>query len=285
MNAAINKGYADLHVHTVYSDGMYSPRGVVKTAIGLGLGAISITDHDSIEGVAPVIEAAAGTSLEIIPGVEISTVIGEREIHLLGYFIDREDIPFVERLNKRKESRVGRMTEMIRLLREKGIEVSEDEVMDTSFGGTIGRLHLAHVMVESGLVKTTGEAFGRYIGNGRPCFVSHERFEFRDAILAIKKAGGVPVLAHPGSSGVDEHIPDLISAGLRGIEVYHTRHSAGASDKYLRLVLKNSLIATGGSDCHGLKQDGLLMGKVRVSRDVVETLRAESEKIRNEKNG
>jgi 3',5'-nucleoside bisphosphate phosphatase len=285
MNASINKKYADLHVHTIYSDGMYSPEGVVKTALNKGLKAISVTDHDGVEGVGPTIEAALGTGLEIIPGIEVSTVIEKNEIHLLGYFIDWQNVSFIEKLDKMKENRVSRIREMIRLLREKDMEISEEKVLNMSLGGTIGRLHLAHVMLESGLVKTINEAFWRYIGNGKSCFVGHKRFEFTDAINMIKEFGGVPVLAHPASSAIDKHIPELISAGLRGIEVYHTRHSSGDSRRYLQLVEENALIITGGSDCHGLKKDAPLMGKVSVSQEVVEALRAESEKIRNEKNG
>jgi len=281
MNKAPGNKHADLHVHTNYSDGMYSPAQVVETAISLDLDIIAITDHDSVEGVGPAIEAADGTELEVIPGIELSAAAGSKEIHLLGYFINWEDPVLLEKLEKMKTNREKRINEMVSLLREKGMDISDEVITEMSCEGTIGRLHLAQAMVISGLVKNTNEAFLRYIGSGGPCFVGHRRLEFYDAIKIIKKAGGVPVLAHPGSSGVDEFIPEFISAGLRGIEVHHTKHSASENERYMQLVRENSLIATGGSDCHGLKKGQVLMGKVRVEDAIVEELRAESEKIRS----
>jgi len=274
------ENFADLHVHTIYSDGMFMPEEAVEAAVGLGLKAIAITDHDCIEGITPTIEAAKNTDLEIIPGVEISAYVKDVEIHLLGYFLDWKKPSLVERLNRMKNNRRKRMLKMIQRLQEQGLEISEEDVFETDLRGTVGRLHLAHVMMEKGLVSSTKEAFGRYIGEGKSCCVQHKRLDHTEAIDMVVRAGGVPVLGHPGVSGVDKYIPELVSAGIKGLEVYHTDHSSADTDRYLKLAEKYSLLVTGGSDCHGLKKGSILMGRVRVSRDTVEKIRKESEKIR-----
>ncbi len=276
-----NKGnFADLHVHTIFSDGMFLPEEAVKTAVGLGLKAIAITDHDCIEGITPAMEAAKNTDLEIIPGIEISAYVEDTEIHLLGYFLDWQEPSLVERLNRMKENRRKRMMKMIQRLQEQGLDISEQDVFEIDLRGTVGRLHLAHVMMEKGFISSTKEAFGKYIGGGKPCFVQHKRLDCTEAINMVIKAGGVPVLAHPGVSGVDKYIPVLVEAGIKGLEVYHTDHSSADNDRYLKLTEKYSLLVTGGSDCHGMKKGSILMGRVRVSRDTVAKIRKESEKIR-----
>jgi transcription antitermination factor NusB len=276
-------GYtADLHVHTTFSDGMFSPGEVVKTANGLGLSAIAVTDHDCVEGISPTMEAASGTGLEVIPGVEISAAIADREIHILGYFIDWNSASLRDKLEVLKKNRVKRMSKMVQLLAEKGIALDENEVLRMAIDGTVGRVHLASVMKDKGIVKDMDEAFRKYIGDRGCCFVRHERLEYTLAIKMIRDAGGVPVLGHPGLSKVDAHIHDIISAGIRGIEVYHTNHTDADKMKYSKLVEEKGLIATGGSDCHGMKKGKILMGDVRVGRDTVEILRKEAEKIRNE---
>ncbi|MCK4852331.1 MAG: PHP domain-containing protein, partial [Candidatus Omnitrophica bacterium] len=256
--------FADLHLHTAYSDGMFSPEEIVETACRFGLGAVAITDHDCVEGIDPAIEAAKKTGLEIIPGVEISTAVEDKEIHLLGYFMDWRQPALVEELDRMKKHRVVRIMKMVRLLRREGVNISEDDVLGTVSMGTVGRLHLARVMVAAGAVKTTGEAFIRYIADGKPCFVKHGHLDYTRAVDMVKRAGGVPVLGHPGVSAIDEYIPEIVSAGVRGIEVFHPDHSLSDSDKYLRLAAEYSLIVTGGSDCHGTGRGKIKMGRIRV---------------------
>jgi predicted metal-dependent phosphoesterase TrpH len=283
MGIKRSEEFVDLHVHTHYSDGTFSPEEVVQKAIQLNLKAVAITDHDCIDGIAPSIVSAENTGLEVIPGIEISAAKEDDEIHILGYFIDWHNSSLEGLLRKMQASRVERMRKMVRRLREEGLDVDIDKVLSSISTGAIGRLHLARVMHENGFVGDTKEAFDRYIGDGKPCHVRHERLDYKKAISAIIQAGGVPVLAHPGMMGRDEYIPDYIKAGLRGIEVYHSEHKMPTNNKYLKIAQENGLIVTGGSDCHGMKKGRVLIGKVKVGYDVVEKLREEAEKIRKSK--
>ncbi len=277
-----DEGLADLHVHTNYSDGLLSPGEVIRKAVELGLKAVAITDHDCIEGIGPALDAAAGTNLEVIPGVEMSAAKNETEIHILGYFIDWREGHFADVLRRMRDNRLERMKKILRMLSEHGVNVNEDEVFGSAEEGTLGRLHLARVMVKEKVVRDTREAFDRYIGDGKPCHVRHERLDYRKAISLIINAGGVPVLAHPGTMGRDEYIPDYVDAGLRGIEVYHTEHRPTANDRYIRMSEKYGLVMTGGSDCHGSKTGEAIIGTVTVGYEVVEALRREAEKLRGE---
>lgn len=271
---------ADLHVHTYYSDGLFSPEKVVEISLKLGLSAVSITDHDCVEGIEAAVRAASGTDLEIIPGIELSSVIKDREVHILGYFIDKEEPVLVSRLGRMKENRLGRMKEIISCLNKNNVDISEEEVFEASRGGTIGRYHLACIMAQKGLIRTPQEAFDKYIGDGKSCVVKHKRLEYEKAIKMITKAGGVPVLAHPGTPNVDKYIPAFIAAGIRGIEVYHSKHSRREIDKYLSIADKNGLLITGGSDCHGSDSGNTLIGTACVGNDEVGSLKQEVMKIR-----
>ena len=280
-----DSGFVDLHVHTTFSDGMFTPEKVVKKAIELGMRAIAITDHDCVDGITPAIEAAAGTSLEIIPGVEVSAIKKDTEIHILGYFIDWLNPKIAKRFQKMKENRVKRMKKMISLLKKEGLKVTEAEVFGSVKSGTVGRLHLARVMLKNKCVRNIKEAFDNYIGDGKPCCVRHERLDYRKAIDFIRASGGVPVIAHPATMGKDEFIASYKRAGLRGLEVYHSKQSGSSNSKYLKMAKEQDLIVTGGSDCHGMEPGKVLLGKVKVGYEVVTRLREESIKIKGGKSG
>ncbi|MDD5634055.1 MAG: PHP domain-containing protein [Candidatus Omnitrophica bacterium] len=274
-----DKKCVDLHVHTIYSDGVFTPAEVVNKAIELGLRAVAITDHDCVDGVAPCIEYAKGKPLEVIPGVEITASRDDQtEIHILGYFVDHKNEQLLSQLRQIQENRVQRITQMVYLLEQHGVRLDVKKLIASVKLGTIGRPHLAKIMVEEGAVRNTREAFDLYIGDSKPCYVKHKRIDYRDAIKTIKFSGGVAVLAHPGAKGIDDYIPEYIAAGLRGIEVFHTKHRPNTSERYSALAKKHGLLITGGSDCHGGSDDEVLMGKVRVDYDVVEFLKKESEK-------
>ncbi len=278
------RGRADLHVHTIYSDGLLHPAVIVEKAVELGLKAIAITDHDCIDGIDEAIRAASGKDIEIIPGVEMSAAIGDDEMHILGYFVDRKDIVFSSALDRIRAGRIIRMGKMIDALRGKGFEIDLEELLANNEKSTIGRLHLARAMVEKGYVRTFKEAFDYYIGDGKCCQVNHERLDYKVAIDLIQNAGGVPVLAHPGAYGRDEQLDSYVEAGLKGIEVYHSEHKDHEVKKYLKVAEDNDLVVTGGSDCHGREFRGkILLGVITVEMDVVEKLRACAEGIRNEK--
>ena len=280
MTEGKKRGLVDLHVHTTYSDGIFTPEQVVEKASAMGLAALSITDHDCIEGVQPAIDAASGTSLEVIPGVELSCSRGSREMHILGYFIDHTSVQLVDRLERMKSNRVDRMKKMVELLRDKGLEVTEEMVFDGAEDGTIGRLHLARALSASGLVSSEQEAFDRYIGDGKSCQIKHERLDHVDAINMILESGGVPILAHPGTMDGDRDIPALIEAGVRGIEVYHSKHYPSTVRRYLAMAREGGLLITGGSDCHGHVSGRSIIGNVKVDYEVVERLREEAQRIR-----
>lgn len=282
MNNGQGSGFADLHVHTTYSDGLFTPEEVIQRAIKLGLGCVAITDHDCVNGISPSVKEAEGKDIEVVPGVEISAARGDKEIHILGYFIDWKDSALVDVFRRMQKNRIERMRKILALLREDGVEIDEASVLAAAKSGTVGRLHLARIMLEQKAVRNTNEAFDRYIGDGKPCSVKHERLDYRKAIKIIRDAGGVPVLAHPGTMDEDKDISDLVEAGIRGIEVFHTKHRRSANDKYLKLAEDNGLLVTGGSDCHGMGPGRILIGKITVDHDTVELLREESKKIRKE---
>jgi len=272
---------ADLHVHTFYSDSTFSPEQVVETARDRRIDAIAICDHDAIDGIAPCEACGKARGVEIIPGVEMTVEKEDAEIHILGYFVDTKNEWFVNELKKMQEARVERLHRMVDCLKKHDIFVDAAEVMRLSGPGSVGRLHLAQIMLKNGSIAYEKEAFEKYIGFGKPCYSSHVRFTPEEAFRIIRKGGGVPVIAHPGLMGKDEYIEEFVSYGLRGIEVYHTDHSSFKRRHYEELARRLGLIMTGGSDCHGYGKGRILMGGVKVPYAVVDALREESESIRS----
>lgn len=273
--------YADLHVHTFYSDSTFSPEEVVSCARDKGLDAIAICDHDCVDGIEPCMEAARkdGIDIEIVPGIELTTEKDDMEIHMLGYFVDWRNAEFQKRLKVIQDERVDRVFKMAEKLKGAGIDVDPDEILKMSGRGSVGRLHVARAMLKTKKVKTFEEAFSKYIGFMRPCYVRHAHLAPKEAIGLIRSVKGVPVLAHPSTVVRDDFIPEFVEYGLRGIEVYHSDHTKIVSRHYEDVAKRCGLIATGGSDCHGLGKHKVLMGEVRVPYTVVEELREESNKI------
>lgn len=274
--------YADLHVHTFYSDSTFSPEEVVSCARDRGLSAIAICDHDSVDGIEPCRVIGDRLGVEILPGIELTAEKADAEIHILGYLMDYSFGWFQKQLKELREGRIDRIYRMVEKLRSEGIDLNAEDVFKVAGRGTVGRLHLALAILKTGQVKTMKDIFGKYIGFRKPCYVANIKLTPREAIGIILRTGGVPVLAHPDCMGRDDYIPELIECGLRGIEAYHTDHSPGAVKRYRKIAEENNLLVTGGSDCHGLGKGRVLMGGVRVPYTLVERLKEESEKVKNE---
>lgn len=268
------QGFADLHIHTNYSDGFWSPAQVVERVVAEGdLKVIAITDHDITDGVAETRAAADPHGIEVVPAIEVSSTEGRRSVHILGYFVDLDDSDFRAEQERVVEMRLERMRKIVARLAAYGIEVDMDELLAFAHRGIVGRLHLAHFLVQNGAVGSLEEAFGRYLADDRPCYVPIGSNTPKGAIEVILRAGGVPVLAHPGQSQVDELIPSMVRDGLMGIEVRHGAHSPAQSRHYAALAKKHGLLVSGGSDCHGPGKKEVLIGKVKIGLEVVEALR------------
>jgi predicted metal-dependent phosphoesterase TrpH len=267
--------YVDLHNHTTASDGLLTPAQLVKWGAQKGLVAIGVTDHDTTDGIQGAIEAGRGFGVEIVPGIELSTQIGDNEIHMLGYYIDIHSIEFQEEIEELKEDRYSRSIKMIDKLRQiYKISISLEEVMEKSGNRAIARPHIGRVLVDKGIVKDLNQAFEIYIGNDCPAYVPRKNITPKQGIEIIKKAGGVPVLAHPGLIKNQSLIEDIIHCGIKGIEVYHSKHTSRQSAYLKTIADKNCLIVTGGSDCHGDLIDGKpIIGDIKVGYSVVEKLK------------
>ncbi len=241
----------DLHVHTTASDGLYSPIQVVKEACKRNLAAVAITDHDTMKGLKEIKNGAVKCSVEIVPSIEFSAFYKKKEIHLLGYYCDPENSLLQETLLQKHRERRLRMQKMIDRLKKMNVFVEFDEVLAKVKGGVVGRPHLAAVLCQKGYCNTSEEAFKLYIGHGCPAYVERKPFLPSEAIAVIQKAGGFPVLAHPGLNNDDIYISALIRAGLKGIEVYHPEHDEATVNHYLNFAKEHGLVITGGSDFHG----------------------------------
>ncbi len=267
-------GKSDLHIHTFYSDSTASPQEVVDEALAAGLSAIAITDHDIVEGVAPSVAAAKAHALEVVPGVELSSEFENTDIHVLGYFVDFEQGPLVEKIDLFLEARVKRMKQMILNLKSIGVNnIEYEEVSALTKSRAVGRAHLAMMLFQKGWVTDIKSAFEKYIGPGCPGYAPKYKQTPFEAIDLINASGGVAVMAHPMLTQKDELIPRLVAAGLKGLEVYYPNTINTVTQFYERIAQKHGLIATGGSDAHGKAKPYTYIGKRTVPSDVVEQLR------------
>jgi 3',5'-nucleoside bisphosphate phosphatase len=247
----------DLHTHTTASDGALAPRDLVRLAVRHGVHVLAITDHDSTDGLAEAIEEARQhPPLTIVPGLEINCDVTDAagrtsEVHVLGFFVRHEEPWFQDFLREQRAERRARVHRIADRLAELGMPIDPAEVFALVREGSPGRPHVARVMVHHGYVKSVREAFERYLHANGPANAPRRRLTPEDAIRVIRKADGVPVLAHPGVMDRDDIIPGLIAAGLGGIEAYYAEHSAFQAAAYLQMCRAHGLVATGGSDYHG----------------------------------
>ena len=247
----------DLHVHTLYSDGVYSPEKIVDTAIDVGLQAISLTDHDNVLSyqVAQdyIKEKNLTDKLEVIRGVEINTLYKNYEVHILGYFMDCDNSDFQNLLKTQQQARVAQTKEIITLLAKKeGIKIKYDDIQkQVAPGGSIGRPHIAKAIANAGGTSNVIEAYAKYINDSSPVYVPRKTVSPYDAVEVIYGAGGVPVIAHPYDIDIAEKlIKNLMTCGLRGIEAYHRKHSPACVEYFSSMAEELGLIVTGGSDFH-----------------------------------
>ncbi len=242
---------ADLHVHTTASDGADSPEEVVFLAASMGLAALAVTDHDTLEGIQPAVEEGRRRGLEVLPAIEMGTEYKGREVHVLGYSIDVTSGELLAELDFFRRTRLERVSGMVRKLNRIGFGLALRRVLEIAGTGSVGRPHIARAMIEAGMAESVEEAFDLYLGEGKPAFEPRLKYSPARAVGLIRRAGGVAVLAHPGLTGADELIPSLVPEGLQGIEVYHPGNPPGAVEHYLGICRKYGLLATGGSDYHG----------------------------------
>lgn len=267
-----NIKYADLHLHTDFSDGTFPPERLVMEASRLGFSAIAITDHDILDGIEPALSAGKQYGLEIIPGVELSSESGGEEVHILGYYVDWQNQQFCERLQEFRTSRRIRAMKMVDKLNQLGLDMEYDDVLERADLSAIGRPHVANALVERGHVATVSEAFYRFLGDGGPAYVPKQKLSPAEAITMILDVGGVPILAHPGMSQQDILL-ELASLGLMGVEAFHPSHSAQLSYYYCDLARRYGLLITGGSDCHGEAKGVMTMGSIRLPYKYVDALK------------
>lgn len=264
--------FADLHLHTIFSDGTYTPVELIRQSKKSGLSAIAVVDHDTVSGIQPSIEAAKKEGIEVIPGIELSAEFDGMEIHILGYFIDYKNILFQNKLKDLSVIRTERIYKILDKLNGLGIKLGPKAVFNLAKNGTVGRLHIARALVNEGKVASAQEAFKKYIGDNCSCYVCGFRFNPQEAIKFIKDFGGIPVLAHPYVLNQDGLIPQFVDYGLMGIEVYYPEHTQSMINFYLNMAKKYNLLVTGGSDCHGKAKPEVKIGMVKLPYELVEKL-------------
>jgi len=266
----------DLHLHSTASDGVLTPKELVKKAAELGINAIALTDHDSVDGVALAMQEGEKQGVEVIPAVELSSDLNGQDIHFLGYFIDYQDSEFGRQLADLRELRAERAAKMVDRLRSEDVDIPLEEVLEVAGDGAVGRSHVAKVMVKKGYIDSIEEAFEKYLGRHAPCYVEKYFYTPKDVIRTIRAIDGIAVLAHPALSDVDEFIPEFIGFGIQGIEVLHSQQTTEQSEHYIQLAKKYDLLPTGGSDFHGLQNTkrGRVMGSANVPDEFLDGLKS-----------
>lgn len=264
----------DLHIHTTASDGAWAPARIVAGALKGGLDVIAITDHDTTAGVLPAIEAARGTSLHVVPGTELSSTWDGREVHVLGLGVDPLAPGLLAHRDRARRIRLERMERMVgALAREESIDIRFEDVLAEAGAEPeiVGRPHLARVLVSEGHARNVPEAFDRYIGNHRPSYVATALQEPADAVRTVLAAGGVPIWAHPPMRMLSSLLPDLVAAGLQGLEVHRPETRPSYVRRLKSAAKTHGLVTSGGSDWHNLERN-LQLGQFWVGQGKIEPL-------------
>ncbi len=253
----------DLHTHTTASDGLLSPSALVDRAVAEGVSALVIADHDTTGGIEEAVNHAKNLNIDIIPGIEFSIDYEDGTFHLLGLMIDYKHEELNARVNRLVELRATRAERIVEDLNDKGYTISFDEVLKEADGAAIGKPHVARVLVRHGYAPSFQDVFKKFLEPGMPGHAPKEKIYFEESLELIKKAGGIPVLAHPASlnfesfDAFEEALKGYVAAGLEGLEAYAEMHTPDDAKVYAALAEKYNLIVTGGSDFHGDKKEEL----------------------------
>lgn len=263
----------DLHLHTTSSDGTLSPAELVQLAVSKGLSVIAVTDHDTVSGIDEALDAAAGTGLTVIPGIEISTRQGDTDVHILGYYIDENSPAFCDELNKLIERRDSRNKKIIARMNRDGIPVTAAELAFGHPDSVITRAHFARYLASHNYCTSIKDAFQKYVGLNCPYYIPRDPITPGKAVDIINKGGGLAFMAHPGIYHLND--PDfkallraLIRRGLDGIEAFYSSHSAEQTAYYLDIAKKYELLVSGGSDFHGENKPDIRLGEGRGNLDL-----------------
>lgn len=267
---------ADFHTHSTASDGALAPAELAQEAASRGLSVLALTDHDTVAGLGEAGTAASEQGLAFVRGVELSTHVERGEVHILGYGVDPESEQLRAELGRFREARRTRAARILERLHELGFELDAGRLDSISDEESIGRPHIARLLIDAGHVSSVQDAFDRYLGRGRPAYVPREALEPPDAVRLVIDAGGLPVMAHPFTDpDFGDHLPELIAAGLQGLEVYYGEYGERQRAILASIAEQHGLIATGGSDYHGPDfREGRDLGSVRIPQEVIRSLLA-----------
>ena len=264
---------ADLHLHTHFSDGTFSPEELVKRAVHSGLTTLALTDHDTVEGCARMAAACAAVHIEFWGGTELTAELAGTELHVLAYGFDPRPARMLQAMARLQAARQDRIHEMVQRVNTLNVAIRAEEVFALANCHSPGRPHVARALVERGICSSVDEAFARFLKKGRPAWAPKAKVAVDEAIRLVHRAGGLAVLAHPGLNQADPYLPVLIEAGLDGLECFHTKHTPSATNRYLALAQEHQLLVTGGSDCHGMAKGRPLIGSLRLDPIHLQPLR------------
>ena len=256
--------FADLHLHTLFSDGTFSPEELAAHGARHSLVGMALTDHDTLEGCERMAAACASHGIEFIAGAELTSELDHSELHILGYYLDPLNPKLRSELGKFQAVRQNRIHEMVARLNRIGVPLRAETVFALANCHSPGRPHVGRALVQEGFCTSLDEAFDRYLKKSRPAWVPKHKISALDAMALIHQAGGLAVLAHPGLNRSDETIPLLVEQGLDGIECFHSKHTPAMSAYYLEIALRHNVAVTGGSDCHGYSKGKPLIGGVKL---------------------
>ncbi len=273
LRRAFGEHGADLHLHSIYSDGVYTPNWLVSKAVHAGLDCIALTDHDTVEGCEETATLCEKAGLGFIPGVELTAYALDEEIHILGFGLDIRNAVFLEKMSAFQEKRLERMKKMVSLLNREGIPISLEEVLEIAKCKVPGRMHLCRALLLGEYCRDRDEVFARYLGDGCAAYVPKMNFSVREAIRLIHTAGGAALMAHVGRQVKVPAIVEYgVEVGIDGFECFYPRHSKSLCERLVAVCEEYHLLVSGGTDYHGVK-DRVNIGAVKVPMKYVEELK------------